>query len=524
MDRGAVNLSRVRAGILAFAVAIWASTLGAKFTFDDRLTIEENEVVTGPFSLKALFGHDFWGYDLGAPGAPSTYRPLVTASYWLDWHLGGGKPWLFHLTNLVVFVATLLVIDRFLRTFAKGLSEGARMLALAAFAAVAIHVDVVPSATGRTEMVALIFTLLACERACVEEKRPRDVALAFVFMILALLSKESALPMGIFVAYLAVRRRERSSRGATAGLALAGVLPVCALIGFRLAMHMPMKLVGEEFQFANPLYVASTSHRLHGAVQGLGHYVEHFAAPIDLCPDYGYAALVPHRTITHATVVGALAIVSLLAVVAAFRRFPVGVDAAIGFGASYVVVSNVLSTASTFVADRVFFGPSFWLIAVIALLLDDVLRDRARRLAAFALAGLIGLQGLVAAIGATMWRDNHRLGGWAVRACPAGFTLRMWHAATASAERQYDEAAWSLLVAADIFPRFPEPIPEALIDGAWEDESVDKRVALFRAARAPAEFARSCAAAQRLATNIDHGAGTRAALSRWCGVTGSAGH
>lgn len=477
------TLSRLRAAVLGLGAAIWAPTLGAGFTFDDQVTILDQPAVTGPLSLRALLFRDYWGAPFGR--GPGTFRPVVTASFWLDWHVGGGKPWVFHLVNILLFVGLLAVAEWFLRRLAPTMGGVARWLTIGVFATLAIHVDVVPSATGRSEILSALFAIAACGFALAEEPRPRDVALSLAMFALALLSKESTLPFAILLAWLALRRRKRPSIAAGAlGLAV-------AFVAFRALAGLPFKLSGETHYFANPLHLASPGVRLHAALQSLGHYFGHLVAPIELCPDYGYAALLPTTAPSWPTFAGVAILLALIA--ALFLRRPAATDAAAGFVAAYVVSSNVLSTASVFVADRVFFLPSFFAVVLVGVCADAWERRRAVALVA---AATIVIQGALATIGGTVWRDDERLFAFAVRACPKGFLTRLNRA---QSTRSRDEAAWALVIAVDIFRRFPAPIPDATIPAAWEDEPVERRFSLYRRSRGDAHFFASCSAARRLA-------------------------
>ncbi len=481
MDR---TLSRLRAAVLVVGAAIWAPTLGAGFTFDDQVTILDQPAVTGPLSLRALLLRDYWGAPFGH--GPGTYRPVVTASFWLDWHLGGGKPWVFHLVNILLFVGLLAVAEWSLRRLAPTMGGVARWLTIGAFATLAIHVDAVPSATGRSEILSALFAIAACGFALAEDPKPRDVALSLSMFALALLSKESTLPFAVLLAWLAYRRRGRFAIGAGA-VALAA-----AFVAFRRVSGLPLKLVGEQNHFANPLHLASPGTRLHAALQALGHYFGHLLAPIDLCPDYGYAALMPTAAPRWPTFAGVAIVLLLLLAVLRLRR-PAATDAAAGFVAAYIVSANVFTPASVFVADRIFFLPSFFVVVLLGVAADA--SERRRPIALVAVAAMV-LQGALATLGGTMWRDDERLFAYAVRACPKGFVTRLNRA---QSTRNRDEAAWALVVAVDIFRRFPAPIPDEVIPASWEDEPVERRFLLYRRARGDAHFFAACSGAKRLA-------------------------
>jgi hypothetical protein len=69
------------------ATLLYAPSLAFELTWEDLHTVERHPGVQGPLSLRRILGLDFWGHAFHAPDAIGTYRPLVTASYWLDVHV-----------------------------------------------------------------------------------------------------------------------------------------------------------------------------------------------------------------------------------------------------------------------------------------------------------------------------------------------------------------------------------------------------------------------------------------------------
>ena len=61
-----------------------------------------NPIVTGSSPLSTLVTSDFWGVPLSHADSHKSYRPLTSLSFRLDWILGPGSPFQFHLTNLLL--------------------------------------------------------------------------------------------------------------------------------------------------------------------------------------------------------------------------------------------------------------------------------------------------------------------------------------------------------------------------------------------------------------------------------------
>ena len=88
--------------ILALAACI--TSIGHDFTYDDRCVIMMNERVHNLHRFWRYFAQSYWPPKFGGDG----YRPVVILLFALQWVVGGGSAWVFHLTNIVLAVATAL--------------------------------------------------------------------------------------------------------------------------------------------------------------------------------------------------------------------------------------------------------------------------------------------------------------------------------------------------------------------------------------------------------------------------------
>lgn len=491
--------------VIVLALGLYAPSLFYGFTYDDHRNILGNPGVTGPFSLRFLLQHDTFGNAFSSAETVGVFRPLVSTSFWIDHHLAGGGAWPFHLTNLVCFGLVLWAADRLLRSFALALA--ARLSALLLFAVLAIHADVVPSPTGRAELLATLFSLLSLGIATRAETSKRALGAMALALVAAALCKESAYPVPLLAAAFALRRGNR--RGAA--VAAASLLLVPAL---RLSLGIPRWTTAYAMEYANPLLGRRPLPRLGGAGEALTHYLEHVATGVDLCPDYGYAALTPTLAVSLRAVLG----LGLMLVVGGFalarvRRNPRVVDAVFGFVVSYVVVSHVLIAGSAFVADRLFFFPSFWLCLLVGLGID---KASARiRLVGPVVLMLSAEQALTAALTMSAWRDDRALFSHAVVVCPNNHRMHLGRAYVASVDRAPLEAAWHVLVAAAILDRFPRPIAEDTFPASWAELPMGERLArLTDAVGGPQAFARVHRAAHDLAVREDH-LGAAMVLTKW---------
>jgi hypothetical protein len=498
---------RVVAAVVALGALPYVSSVTFGFALDDGFAVVGHRGVHGPLSAIDLLLRDFWGRSF--MDTIGSWRPTTTLTYWLDWHAGGGLPWVFHATNVVLYAVLLGVSERFLALFfGAALSARARVAAVAAFGLLALHADVVPSIAGRAEILAALFSLLA---VVIPIRRPGpvrpSVALAAAAAsLLAMTSKESALPVALLAPLLV--HRWHANRGDARGpgmlvLFVSNAAVLAGVVAFR-CLRMPWMALGPERAMENPLIDANVRARLLGAGAVLLHYLGHLAWPSGLAPDYSYGAL---DLAGEPFLGGAGIAVALGAGVVAVRtwRNPPGVaDALLGFAAAYLLVSHVFLPAVAVMADRLFFFPSLWVVALAALSLETMVK-RAGLTTRTVLGTLLGAlllgQATVATLDAATWRDDLTLLTNAVAAQPnVARSRRNLAQALAEAGRPV-EAAWQLVAAMAILARYPGPI------AADEFRSLDRQPLPLRLASL-SDHIGACALRDRLEE-------ARAAFTRW---------
>jgi hypothetical protein len=459
----------------------YASSVAFGFTFDDANTILGHHGVAGPLAFDDLILRDFWGRSF--IDTIGSWRPVVTLTYWVEWHLAGGRPWLFHADNVALYGAVLALYAVFLkRFFGTALGPVSRLVAVGAAGALAIHSDVVPSATGRSEILAALFGLLGLLAPLREEGpvRLREVACTAGAGVLAAAAKESALPLALLAPLLAYRwhaARGTDRREGMVALTAASALGLAGVVAFRV-LRMPWWSMGPERATENALIAAGPGPRLLGSGEVLGGYLGRAAWPARLAPDYSYAGIVPGHSPALAAAGFTAAAVLLAVGVAHWKRGPGLSDAAVGFAASYVVVSSTLVAASA-IADRLFFFPSLWVMTLAALGAERM-EARWRKVAGAVAAGFACAQGWVAFIDVPRWRDDVTLFTAAIDARPTVARSRRNLAQALADAGRVADAAWQMTVVGAILDRYPAPIPEGELPARWEQEPVEARLSALR--------------------------------------------
>jgi hypothetical protein len=185
----------------------------------------------------------------GTTGRPAYYRPLIVQTYALDYALWGLNPLPYHLVNLLLhwgvsLLVALLAIELLgaagadrRKAFWVGVAAGL------AFAAAARHTEAVSWVSGRADVAAALFALVALivyVRFRPAESRARHLVwLAAPFYALALLCKESALTVPLIILtleiilYRALWERGRPGRYSGYGLVLTMVGLLIAYLSVR---------------------------------------------------------------------------------------------------------------------------------------------------------------------------------------------------------------------------------------------------------------------------------------------------
>ena len=403
---------RAGAMIVALVAAVaYAATLAYDLVWDDTLLIQQSRRLHDWSQLPALLTSHFW-VEVGE--ASHYYRPLITLTFFVDMQVWGLSPLGFHLTNVLAHVAVTLAVLVVARRVVNG--EPAAAICAVAFALHPLHTESVSFVSGRTDVIAALFFLLAL----IAYDRGRDAARwswmgwSLAAYLLAALAKEVAivlpLVLGLWDRLVRGDLRGREAVGRAAGRYAA----YAAVAGLYLALRT-LALGG--LAETSAAGWGSLLMRALTTVTITARYVWLTVVPYPSSPFYVVAPDTvppgPAWWLAAATLAAALGLT-----IWAVRRAP-----AAGFGASWFWVTiapsvavNLLPLPSPLMAERFLYLPSVGFCLVIGWAAGRFLgvsgSGRAltvRPLPALALAG-----GLLAYAVLTLWRnedwrDEHRL-------------------------------------------------------------------------------------------------------------------
>jgi hypothetical protein len=191
----------VASAVALLAIVAFAPALFGGWIFDDHSLIAQNPYAHSFQYAPRWFTHDFWDINPDSVHLATrlTYwRPLVNASYCVDWNLGNGSPVMFHITNALLHAAVAVLAFTTLRRWTRALLPAA--LAAALFVAHPTKAENVAWIAGRTDIVCTlaILVVLAGMARRMDGKRG-GIALEILGTVGAYLSKEQAIVLPAFV-------------------------------------------------------------------------------------------------------------------------------------------------------------------------------------------------------------------------------------------------------------------------------------------------------------------------------------
>jgi hypothetical protein len=227
--------------VFVVSVALYANTLGHGFVWDDRSLVVENHAVQtlNMATLQEIFTQDFWRV---TGRGKLYYRPLTTLSYHVDYAVFNGSPTGFHWTNVFSNAITCVLVFAFVYVLFGRVALG--LVTALLYAAHPIHTEAVAWVSGRTDVLASLWSLVSLICYVLARRRANHLLLASsaVAFVLAVFAKESAacvpfliliLEVGPFETLLApkgARDRPRTRRSIIGPLIFLGLLVAYLLL------------------------------------------------------------------------------------------------------------------------------------------------------------------------------------------------------------------------------------------------------------------------------------------------------
>ncbi|MCF8131415.1 MAG: tetratricopeptide repeat protein [Deltaproteobacteria bacterium] len=443
--------------ILLLTGLVWitfGNSLKYDFVWDDYDLIIHNKNIRQLSSVSEYFTQSFWNIDERARDKPrGFFRPLVMASYALDYRLYGLNPAGFHLTNVLGHLLCVFLVYALGARLLKNLTVA--WIAAAVWAIHPTHVENVVWISGRGDILAGIFFFLACLfflKWFDQPKRPWIFMTATaVCYALALLCKEMAitLPAIFLMAFCLSENRQLGFRHAKTMLGLLavvtfGYLEVRYLILGSITGTSPLISTGDLL-----LNLPLVFTRYIGLVLGL--------IPID-----------PHHADTFCRTAWSVKFISTLMVVlvygavvvlAWFRRERRLFFCLLWFPVTLTPVFNLGGFGDILYADRFLYIPSVGLILAAVYFVHLFIKQRSRIMVGTAV-GLFCLYLFVnifyARTCSAYWKNNLSLFSRAVKTSPASPFIQFSFGKALSDVEAYEEARKAYGKAIALYPRYVE--------------------------------------------------------------------
>jgi 4-amino-4-deoxy-L-arabinose transferase-like glycosyltransferase len=444
------------ASVALLALAACITSLGHDFTYDDRYVILMNERVHSLHGFWRYFAQSYWPPKFGGDG----YRPMVLLLFAVQWVLGGGAAWTFHLVNILLAVATALAVYWLALAL---LPDSGAWLAAALFAVHPVHVEVTGNMVGQAELVVALCLTLAMgwylRRRRAGEMRTRDVGVIALLFAAGLFSKEHAavLPGLILAAEWTVVDDPRPWRARLVALRPLALALVAVLLGwFELRSLVQQDLAGfapyAAFHFLNMGPAARIGTMLHE----FPRIAQLVLFPTRLSADYSPPDVIIANGIGVDELPGLLLVGCTLVLAVALRhRSRVASFGLLWFIVAYSPVSNVLLPTGIVTAERTLFFPTVGIVLLGAATLGWLFEtlERRGRVLVGALASLLLVLGLgKSVVRQRVWANNDVLFDATVKDAPNSYRAHLLRGRNLALKKRLRDAEAELRHAIRLFP------------------------------------------------------------------------
>jgi protein O-mannosyl-transferase len=507
------------------AVLCYVNAVGNDFVLDDTRLIRDNLRIRSLATVPHLFASSYW--DVSGPQA--LYRPLVLVSYALNYAIHGLSPAGYIAVNIALHAAVSLLLFALVR--AIGGSLFAAGVAGIAFAVHPVHAEAVAGISGRPELLAACFFLLAMHLHRLAPDATR-ASLAYragtlASFAAALLSKESAITLLLVLPVMDAFCPAQDIDGNPATARSRIVTDYVPLVGVAIAYLLVRRAVLGSITIAesaiapldNPLVPMTTmpfgermgttpAQAIMTGFAVVAEYARLLIWPARLSPDYSYNQI---PLVTSALDIRFMAGVALVmacigAVVVLWRRNPVAAFGLAFLGLTFSIVSNFIITIGTICAERLMYLPSAGALIAGAIGVERLAGNAPirRRVVSVAIAILMSVGAVRTLIRNRDWNNEVTLWSAAVKSAPGSARVQseygrilMGQAENAAeagratdAEQRYSAARSHFEAAVKIYPSYSPAIEGLAMIHSLHDRFDEAIVLYERALQAwPGNFA-----------------------------------
>jgi len=441
-------------GVCTLAVLVHLNTLANGFTLDDQPIILWNDQVHGIRRILDAVTGPYWP---NSPDHLGLYRPVTLLTFAVDWDLWGGRPFGFHLVNVLLHAGVTALVFRLLGGIGAGLIGA--VVGAAIFAVHPVHVEAVANVVGRAELLAAGGFLAACLVHLRGSRGWGAAACVGGLYLLSMGSKEIGitLPAVLLLLHFARAGSAAAALESARGHWRSGVALVAALVVyFALRAANIGAAIGDSP--APWFWGEPPATRVWTAIRIWPEYVRLLLFPLELLPDYGPSVILPEPAWSRPLVLlgfltgGVALAVGLLC----WRRARLVSIGLLWFAITVFPVSGLAFPTGILLAERTLYLPSIGLALALAGGIDALRVQRPVWLRpALALLLVLGLGGALRTwVQNPVWRDDASLMRYLVQTRPDNYRAQWALAHDLAARGEFDRALEYMAAALEVVPGY----------------------------------------------------------------------
>ncbi len=339
---------------IIFAFVLYGNTLSHDFALDDLPQIVNHpHVQQGWSGIGELVTQNYWaasGQNLGY------YRPLSHVTFAIENAIHGNNPFYMHLINVLLYAITGVMVFVLLSSLFRKMPFFV-LAATLLFMAHPVHTEVVANIKSRDEMLSFLNAIIALVLVFRFSKTgsPGNLIFAWIFYLLALLSKETAMTTLAVVPFMLYFFTPKKG----GHIALVAFSFVLVSVGFLLLKAALIgTLTGSPPIETNIYPYRDMAVRLPTTLYIFGMYLFRLVFPYRLLYDYGFNQI-PAATWANPVVWLSLVLLALLIAVAIknLKRRNIISFAIIYFGITMSVGLAFVFTRGGIMAERFLYAP-----------------------------------------------------------------------------------------------------------------------------------------------------------------------
>ena len=364
VDRKRFGFPGILAAVLVIAAAAYAPSLNNGFVYDDLSVLKDNICLGDPARLPSLFTREYF-----AAFSEYTYRPVCSLSYWVDAWLWKGRPAGYHVTSLLLHLATAAGL--YWLALCLGGTKRTAFLAASVFALHPVFSEAVYCSAFREDILAALASVLLLAVVFSPGKQlggKRRILLAGWLFVVGILSKEAAaalFPVLIFSVLIPCPKEHHDTRKTRlwATVLILVLTMVYSWLRFSYMRHPQDAL--NEFHGGGIMTNMVNAPRTYFMALGV------FLLPFKLAPDHPVAFWNESHLWAAGLLMLALVAAAAAAIAWARKRF-LFCFSTLAFLVTYSITANWIPIPQFF-AERYCYLPGMFLCLAAAYLLDGLL-------------------------------------------------------------------------------------------------------------------------------------------------------